>query len=91
MSQKKNILTFSPFLLLVSDPGDVSLPSGLLMWQMRKLPLIMHRASLNAGLVGLISHCLLPHRREREERKEIREAANQFMAGDFLIVITFFF
>lgn len=52
----------------------------------------MHRTSLNAGLVGLISRCLLPHRREREERrKEIREAANQFMAGAVLVVITFFF
>lgn len=50
----------------------------------------MHIISLNAALVGLISQLPFPHRRERgERRKEIREAENQFMAGDFLIAITF--
>ena len=51
----------------------------------------MHIAPLNAGLVGFIFHCLLPYKREREERRKgIKEAANQFIAWAFLIAITFF-
>lgn len=74
-----------------SCSGDVSLLSGLLVWQNRQLPLITQLSSLSAGLVGFVFCYLLPYKRERVERiKAIKKGVNLFIACIFLTSITFF-
>lgn len=75
-----------------SCSGDVSLPSGLLVWQTRQLPSVTQLSSHSAGLVGFAFCCLLPYKTERAERRKAKkEGANLFIACVFLIAITFFF